>query len=445
MFYISLWASKLWYFFTKRFTTSDRCGMVALRLYDNFLERVAKPKLVIAVTGTNGKTTTCNFLVDLFTHAGYKVTSNREGANLRPGISKALMRGTTIFNKSKVDVAILEFDELSSKIILPKIKPNYVAVTNLFRDTLKRNGHTEFVWNKINEGIPKCSTLILNADDLISATLGENNKKVYFGIDKQKNEKEFNKSLTMDIRLCPKCNEELKFDFIRYHHIGSCVCPKCGFKNPKKNYTATKIDETKNEVIINKKSYPLVSNSIFNVYNLLTAVTVLKECGVKEEKIVSGIKSLNIVETRFKSMKVNKKTLITHFLKGDNSVSCSRVFEFVASLKEKLTILLVIDDQHDTINHGNSEYMSWMYDADYELLNKENIKRIIIAGNRRYDEKVRFMMAGINEEKVFLAENERECNKYIDYKDTETILILHDLYSVDIARTLVDNIKEDLK
>ena len=35
--------------------------------------------------------------------------------------------------------------------------------------------------------------------------------------------------------------------------------------------------------------------------------------------------------------------------------------------------------------------------------------------------------------------------KYIDYKDTETILILHDLYSVDIARTLVDNIKEDLK
>lgn len=445
MFYISLWASKLWFFVTHKFTTSDKCGMVALRLYDNFLKRVSKPPIVIAVTGTNGKTTTCNFLVDILTTSGYRVTSNKEGANLRPGISKALMRGVTIFNKCKVDVAVLEFDELSSKIILPLINPNYVVVTNLFRDTLKRNGHTEFVWNKINEGLPSNSTLILNADDLITASLGEKNKKVYFGIEKQKFEKDINNSLTIDIRLCPKCNNVLKYDFIRYHHIGSCSCSKCGYKNPLRNYTASLIDEKNNTVTINNKVYPLVSSSIFNVYNLLTAITVLKEMKVSDEKIINGIKSLNIVETRFKTIELNNKEIITHFLKGDNSVSCSRVFNYVSSLKGRITVILVIDDQHENINHGNSEFMSWMYDADYELLNKDSIDKIIIAGNRRYDEKVRFMMAGVNEEKCLLVREETECNKYIDYKNTDKIIILHDLYSVDIARTLVNNIKEDLK
>lgn len=446
MFWISLWAGKLYYLLTHKFSTTDRSGMVSLRLYDNFLKSVNKPKLVICVTGTNGKTTMCNFLVDMLTQCGYKVTSNREGANLRPGISKALTRGVTIFNKPKFDAAVLEFDELSSKIILPLIKPNYVVVTNIFRDTMKRNGHTEYVFNKINEGIPENSTLILNADDIISSQLGNNLnvKKIFFGIEKQENETS-KICIVNDMKLCPKCNYELVYDFIRYHHIGECHCPKCGFKNELADYLITNIDYKKKEMTLNKTKYSFVGSEIFNIYNLLGAISILKELKISDKKIKESIKKLNIIETRYKELKIKDKTVITHFLKGGNSVSASRVFDYVSSLDGIINVILIIDDQHEKPSHGSLELMSYIYEVDYEFLDKPNIERIIVGGKECLDNNVRLLMSGVSKDKIFLLEDETRTNEFIDYERVEKIVILHDLYSVNIAKKIIENIEEDLK
>ncbi len=47
-----------------------------------------------------------------------------------------------------------------------------------------RNGHTEFIADILNKYIPKETIMIENADDLICSHIAENNKKIYFGIDK---------------------------------------------------------------------------------------------------------------------------------------------------------------------------------------------------------------------------------------------------------------------
>ena len=39
-------------------------GLIAIKLCPNFLEQIGKPEKIIAVTGTNGKTTCCNLLID---------------------------------------------------------------------------------------------------------------------------------------------------------------------------------------------------------------------------------------------------------------------------------------------------------------------------------------------------------------------------------------------
>ena len=44
---------------------------------------------IIAVTGTNGKTTVSNLLTDILEADGKKVLSNRSGSNITSGISTA--------------------------------------------------------------------------------------------------------------------------------------------------------------------------------------------------------------------------------------------------------------------------------------------------------------------------------------------------------------------
>ena len=57
--------------------------------------------------------------------------------------------------KQKYDVAVLEVDERSSIKVYSYITPTYLVCTNLFRDSIKRNAHPEFIFNIINGALQK--------------------------------------------------------------------------------------------------------------------------------------------------------------------------------------------------------------------------------------------------------------------------------------------------
>ena len=71
-------------------------GRLALKICPDFLAQVNKPRQIIAVTGTNGKTTLTNLLCDLLEKAGKTVCSNRYGSNLAAGLATALAAGDPI-------------------------------------------------------------------------------------------------------------------------------------------------------------------------------------------------------------------------------------------------------------------------------------------------------------------------------------------------------------
>lgn len=440
MFYISLWLSKFYYFLTKKGVINDKAGLLALKIDKNFLKHVNKPKLVIAVTGTNGKTTTCNFLVDLLEYNGYKVTSNKEGANLKPGICKALMKGVNIFNKSKVDAAVIEFDELSTKMLLTDLKPTYTVVTNLFLDTMKRNGHTDYVFNKINEGLPKDTILILNADDLISSMLGKENKKVFFGIDRLDTDSDKPNSLVQDIRVCPNCYTKLEYDYIRYHHIGHAHCPNCGFSNYKPNYNLTNIDYKNKTITVNNEKYKLVNDGIFNIYNQLVAITLLNELKIKD--INKGFENLEIVKSRYQDIKIGNIEIITQLAKGQNPIASSRSLDYVSKLDGNKEVILIFDDIYDREATDRSEVMSWIYDTDFEYLCDDSIKKIIIGGLRAYDYKVRLLLAGVNPDKIFIEDREEDTYRQLTFENIDKIIIVHDIYMVSTCEKIVSKIKE---
>lgn len=141
------------------------------------------------MTGTNGKTTTTNILIDVITSSGQEISSNALGANLENGIITSLIDSSSLFGTAKKEIGVYEVDEQWSKVVYGEIKPNTVTITNLFQDSFERNANIYYIKRRIEEGIPKETKLILNAYDSISAYICPDNERVYFTVDILEGEK----------------------------------------------------------------------------------------------------------------------------------------------------------------------------------------------------------------------------------------------------------------
>lgn len=421
-------------------------GKLAIKLCPDFLGQIDKPDTIICVTGTNGKTTVCNMILDILTDNGYDILDNKAGSNINAGIASSLIAGSTITGKAKKKLAVFEIDERSSRLIYPYIKPDFAVCTNLFRDSIHRNAHPEFIFNIISGSLPNSSHLILNADDLISSGLAPENKRTYFSIAELDSDLKESINIINDMRICPNCHETLSWNYVRYHHIGNAYCPNCSFASPQSDYIAAP-DFSSNTLTITvrgkEETYPLISNSIFNTYNEVTAITLLREFGLSKKQITSSLKKLRIVESRYSSETVNNIEVITHMSKGQNPIACSCVFDYVRKEPGKKEVILMLDDVFD--RDGSSEIMTWIYDTDFEFLHSNSISRIIISGVRSADYKFRLLMAGVPEEKLVCTEKEIDAPDKLSLKGTDKIFILHELYAAEEAMRVKEKVKERIR
>ena len=160
-------------------------GWFAVKLCPDYLCHIRKAETVICVTGTDGKTTTANLLSDLLTASGRKVANNRIGSNTEFGIATAMTCSVTLGNRCRVDAVVLEVDEHYARIVCPKVRSDYIVITNVLRDSLQRNAHPEYVAWKLSQIDCPHAKLILNADELCSALLLPENPRVYYAIARQ--------------------------------------------------------------------------------------------------------------------------------------------------------------------------------------------------------------------------------------------------------------------
>lgn len=446
-FYIALIISKLAYRGMKLLgkKASYLPGYIALKICPDYLKYIRKAKKIICVSGTDGKTTTSNLISDLLTNLGYKVANNRSGSNTNVGIATAMTCSVNLFNKSKVDMIVLELDEHYTRIVCPQIKADYLIVTNLLRDSLQRNAHPEYVFNKINQTNIKTMKVILNADELCSSQLLKDNPRIYFGIDKLKTDFKKSKNIINDYPLCPKCDHKLEFDYVRYNHIGKMHCTHCDFKSYKADYHVTSIDyKNKTIEVTNNKdtfTYPLINDGIFNIYNEITAITLLMDMGIEYEKLFETFSKTPITATRFTEKQVNNIKLIKMMAKGNNSLPVSLVFDYIQSKKGNKTIILALDD-YDEKKENSSERIGWIYDCDYEFLNKDDIKQIIVTGPRCYDHVIRLLLAGIDSKKIVCEEDEFKGILKLKKKSIDTIYLLHDMSSYNLSVAVENKIIE---
>ena len=444
-FYIALWGAKAGNVLLKilKRNASYFPGKFAVSVCPDFIGMIDKPETIIAVTGTNGKTTVSNMIEDVLKANNYDIIDNSLGSNVNSGVATTLIKGANLLGKTKKKIAVLEIDERSANKVYPYLTPTYLICTNLFRDSMIRNAHSEFIAEILNKYIPKETKLILNGDDLISCHLAEENKRVYFGIDRLDTDTDECQNIVRDIVVCPKCNTKLKYDYVRYNHIGRAHCPKCDYGSPEIDYEVTNLDIPARKMTLmyhgNKEEYDLITDNIINIYNMLAVITLLREFGMPAEQINNTLKKQKIVETRYSEETINGKKIINHLAKGMNPIACSRVFDYIRKEPGRKAVILILDDFHDA--HNSSENITWHYDTDYEFLNDDSIKQVITTGVRNLDTYVRLQMAGIPKEKIVHMRDEVEAASNIKLDGIDTIFILYDIYTIHLR----DAVKKEVE
>lgn len=452
-FLIALWAAKTARLLLKLLGRNATYlpGEVALKISKDFLGHLKMPETVICVTGTNGKTTVSNLLNSILEKNGYSVTNNSFGSNVQAGVAAALLADSNIFGKAKKDIAVLEVDERSSLLVHPFIKPDYLVVNNIMRDSIKRNAHTGFISYIISSAMPEKTKLILNGDDLITSTLAPQCKeRIYFGLDAEKPEKT-EKQFLSDIVYCPRCGGLLQSEYLRYNHIGRMYCTKCTLRSPERDFLVESIDRENEKFTISlkgeKHTFNLINDNIVNVYNFAGAIALLTEIGLSIEQIEKGFSESEIVKTRFDTMTAGKLNITFQMAKGQNPIACARCFSYVASINKDNKLLIIdIDDLHDNI--GESESTPWLYDCDYSYLKDDSIGQIIFTGPRCRDQLLRAVIAGVDKEKIVLCEDVMKAVSLVDKDKFSDIYVLYELYrqpDADKMRVQLKNLGEGTK
>ncbi|UOO37651.1 DUF1727 domain-containing protein [Oscillospiraceae bacterium CM] len=419
-------------------------GYLALKICPDFLRYVGKPEKIIAVTGSNGKTTVSNLLNDILTGRSQRVLNNQLGSNVPAGIATSLLTGCSLTGKTRYSMAVLEVDERSSKRIYPYVKPDYLIVTNLFRDSAMRNAHPQYIAGFIETAVPPETKLILNADDLISAGICPHNARPYFGIDRMATDVEACINLINDVQLCPACCGALTYDYRRYHHIGKAHCQDCGFQSPQADYRASDVKTDNMTMTVSDESgsmvYPLLSDSIFNIYNVLTVVAALRELGLSHEEIKTGLEKTKIVETRFNAQKAGDVTVVMQMSKDKNALAGSRAFDYISGLPGKKEVILMMNCIHDQ-QHW-SENVTWLYDCDFEFLNNENITRIVATGPRAKDYYLRLVFAGVPEDRLRCTLRELDAPALLAYENGESVCLFYGTDALDLVYKVQGKIKQ---
>lgn len=424
-------------------------GSVVLKICPDFLRYIDKPEKIIAVTGTNGKTTVSNMMLDILNDNGIDCTNNNFGGNVDTGISTALLKDSTITGKARKKYCILEIDERSAMKIYPYIKPDVLVCTNLTRDSYKRNAHVEYIFDILNKNIPDSTHLILNCDDLISSNLKPDNNRTYFGMSLFPDEHLISDNIIKDIKVCPKCNAPLNYEFLRYNHIGRASCSKCDFKSSAPDFEV--ISRTFNEdgsaqIVLKapegNENYSVPADNTINLYNATAAITALRTFGLKYEQINSSFKKIHIVKTRFDTMEIRNKKIISILTKGQNPVATSHCCNIVRENPTTKNIVLLLDNYYST--RYSTENMAWIYDTDFEFLNCDSVSRIIIGGDRSYDYLLRLIIADIPREKIFCCENEDDIADYIDL-NADTTYIMFDMFNQHLRYSAEESVKKRLE
>ena len=374
-------------------------GKLALKVCPDILSRVQLPAHIIAVTGSNGKTSTVEMIAAILRADGKTVVYNEEGSNQIEGVATLILTHATMGGRVRADVLLIESDERYAAKSFRYFHPTEFVITNLYRDQLTRNGHPEWVYDALLPAVHGDTELILNADDPLSSCFARGHEKVkWFGLDQCSISTDAPTGTYHDGAYCPVCHGPMAYDYVHYNHIGAYRCAKCGHQKPPADYTVTAVDLASGTLSLGGQvSVQLAFRSIYNVYNILAAYAACRECGVPSETAASVLSNYLLKNGRMQTFRLGGRhgTLLTS--KHENSIAYDTNLRYIAASGTDCTVLILVDAV--SRKYFTSE-TSWLWDIDFDLLDVPHVREIVLSGRYCNDLAERFSFTGLKNWRV---------------------------------------------
>jgi UDP-N-acetylmuramyl tripeptide synthase len=377
---------------------------------------------IVFVSGTNGKTTTRAIINQILIYNKINPVTNIGGANIVRGIASSLIQNLNVFLKPKSKYAVFEVEEASLPIITKHIKPDYLILTNIFRDQLDVYGEisttSKYFIAALSNSKPK---LIVNQDDPMLKSVIQ-----YAAI---------NQIEIIPVSLSSQYSSTIKWentnsnpDFVL---ILEPFLKVSLIKKIKEHYEVSfecqKLTHSLSTVYTQLEG-------VYNIYNLAFALAFAIDNHISVENINEAIKNFRGVFGRNEKITLGDKIIDLKLIK--NPAGCNLILDQINEFEEEDFVLVCL--LNDNIADGKD--VSWIWDSEFEKLKQnKKISKILVGGSRVYDMALRLDHADLEIEESSCIES---IDKLVDLLQFEKskIVILATYTSMMELRKALSNI-----
>ncbi len=336
------------------------------------------PLGVIAVSGTNGKTTTTKMIVEMLEAQGLTVFTNRTGSNFSRGVVAAMVQESTAGGKLDADVAVLELDEAHAMYFIERVKPRFTLLLNVLRDQLDRFGEIDTTARYLQR-IADATTdvLVVNREDRLIAEIGERTRAR--AADGGPEVREFG--------LAPALLSTFPGDDDFHVVPGHAAADAATDTREPADVTLLELGKNEATFLIDgePRSTPLQLEGLYNTYNAAAALVTVR--AVLERAVAEG------ADTSARTTEVLEalSTVRPAFGRGEKLELDGQPLELVlvknpagfrlglASFDaEGVAVMIAVNDQY-----ADGRDMSWLWDVDFETLRDGGVDTV--TGTRAWD------------------------------------------------------------
>ncbi|BDR60356.1 Mur ligase family protein [Lactobacillus xylocopicola] len=397
-------------------------GKLAMKFDPEVLTSLASGYETVIVTGTNGKTMTTALIVEALREKYGDVLTNPSGSNMEQGIVTAFLAHKD--NGADRRIAVLEVDEANVKLVTKLLQPTCFVLTNIFRDQMDRYGEIYTTYEKIVAGIKLApqATIIANGDASIFSSVELANPKLFFGFnlpsDQQQNDT--TAPVNTDGILCPRCDHILHYHDRIYANLGDFFCPNCGYQRPQLTYSVNRIIEQNPNRLhfqMGLKEYTIDIGGTYNIYNALAAYAVARHFDLSEDEIARSFSRNKRVFGRQELITYAGKKIDLILVK--NPVGLDEVLHMLDTEQDNYSLVTLLN-----ANHADGIDTSWIWDGQFEDLNHDQIKHILVGGERSKDMHFRLEVAGFEPDNMTTCNNYEEVINQLAQLPTKKVYIL---------------------